>query len=256
LEISRQPQVISSVYGVFHARALLAPAPVHCDLNIQPFVEVPVNTGRPFTDRKPKILVLVGTSGAGKTECAQQLEQQGFYYREASQYTKAVTRTITSPDGPREVPFVRQDAPMREHCAAREELYREVGNDYAARKFVEELRRERPQSNYAVLSGVRKWEDVQYLRQQGYHVEVVALFRDSTAAFIYGRVRAIQERREDHPESLEEFIQLNAWEYSIGLGRLIHEADHVLVNSGDRRVLTWLLNTIVHGRPTIEEVSI
>jgi dephospho-CoA kinase len=219
-------------------------------------IEVPVNPLQPFTDRKPKILVLVGTSGAGKTECAQQLEEQGFYYREASKYTKAVTRTVTSPDGPREVPFVRQDLPMREHCATREDLYREVGNDYAARKFVEELRRERPQPNYAVLSGVRKSEDVDYLRQQGYHVEVVALFRDSTAAFIYGRVRAIQEGREDHPESLEEFIQLNAWELSIGLGRLIYEADHVLVNSGDRKVLRWLLNTIVHGRPTIEDVSV
>src|SRR5829696_284621 len=86
-------------------------------------IEVPVNTLRPFTDRQPKILVLVGTSGAGKTECAQQLEEQGFYYREASKYTKAVTRTVTSPDGPREVPFVRQDLPMREHCTARENLY-------------------------------------------------------------------------------------------------------------------------------------
>lgn len=185
----------------------------------------------------PPLWVIAGGSASGKTECARYLQECGYARFEASDYT---------------VPFVNQHLLMRPHCFAREELYRRLGNNYVARRVIGELNSGPSLADKIVISGIRKWEDIETLRQHR-PVEIVAVYRDLKECYEHGRIRAAEGGRVDHPTTLEEFIQLSSWEQSIGLGKLFFEADHHLVNVGSERILRWQLYHIVFAHPEAEE---
>jgi hypothetical protein len=118
----------------------------------------------------------------------------------------------------------------------------EKGFDYATRCALEDLNRLPTQPKKIVIEGIRTWEDINLLKQRG-PIVVIGIWRAAEAAYEHAR----QRRRDDAPHSFEEYVRGAAFEYSLGLGRVLYAADHILVNTGDISELTRTLLECVQG---------
>ena len=92
-----------------------------------------------------------------------------------------------------------------------------------------------------VVTGIRCWEDVEYFRDAGYPVKIIALFRSLLEAWKAGLARG----RGDHPAEFERFILLYGWEHWMGMGKLFFNADYFLINDGTEDGLYGQLARIV-----------
>ena len=167
------------------------------------------------------VLILIGPSGSGKSTCADYLvEQHKFQKFEASRRMTAV------------VPL---GLPQAERLKAIESFLTKNGRDYLGKCIVEDIQAHRGVANplqRIVISGFRTEEEVDAVRHL-FPCLVVGI----EASFEVRLSRLASRQRSDYSGSPGAFIRLSAWEYSLGLGRLIYHADRLLVND---RSLPWL----------------
>jgi Dephospho-CoA kinase len=106
---------------------------------------------------------------------------------------------------------------------------KEMGNDYFARMCKEYIKRIK---DVAIIDGVRSLEEAEYFKDFG-EVYIVAIHASPSTRF----KRALKRKREDDPESYEEFKKRDLRELGFGLGNLISLADYMLVNEYDKDYL-------------------
>lgn len=164
---------------------------------------------------------------AGKTSCGIYLAERGFTHIEASDYTK---------------PLLPGSGPVRERCLAREGLYEAFGADLAAQGILNSLGLLSEDSLHrVVITGTRTWEDIELLRASGFRVNIIAIYRPLPDAFEAG----LRRGRRDHPREFVHFVLLFAWETKIGLGKIMWEADRLIVNGGTEQELWQQVHEII-----------
>ncbi len=180
----------------------------------------------------PTIWAICGPTCSGKSECGRYLGALGAEWHEASEVVRV------------EVPL---DLLPWERFRRTELLFSERGKDYVARHLVEHVLSvggEQPpgSSRRVVITGFRAVEEVAFLRRQ-FPVKVAAMHAPVEMRYRWSRERA----RADGLNSIEDFVRASAWEYAIGLARLIYEADVVVLNCGSVEALQKAISDVVFG---------
>jgi dephospho-CoA kinase len=136
--------------------------------------------------------------------------------------------------------------PQPERLAAVEVFLKANGPGFLGRSVAEDILATELSSptdgQRVVVSGFRTVQEVEAIRRA---FPCVVIGVESSLEV---RLTRLTERgRNDHSGSQEAFIRLNGWEYSLGLGRLIYEADHILLNDGPLALLQAQLDTIARS---------
>lgn len=84
-------------------------------------------------------------------------------------------------------------------------------------------------SHCVVIDGARSEAEITRFRSAADSVVVIAVHAAPTVRF----QRLVQRHREDDPLTWEAFIERDARELAIGIGRVIAQADIMLINEGD-----------------------
>lgn len=163
----------------------------------------------------PLVVFLVGPTCCGKTDVAEKLVSCfGGSGIEASDFVKE-----SIPERPRVLDRLRDI----------DRLFLENGEDFVARRLHDETRRRivREGHKLVVVSGCRKRIERDVIAHE-FNSLCIAIHAESSLRFRWSASRA----RVDSPPDYETFLRASAWEFSIGLGRLLFECDHILVNDG------------------------
>lgn len=177
-----------------------------------------------------KVWVICGPTCSGKSECGRYLSSKGADWHEASVAMRA------------DVPL---ELPPWERFRRIEALFASKGRDYVARYLIEHALARyccQPCDRHLpiVVTGFRTVEEVACLRQQ-FHMRVIAVH-----APIEMRYRWSTERtRADGLGSMEDFVRATAWEYGLGLARLIYEADSIVINSSSLDALQQAISEVI-----------
>lgn len=172
----------------------------------------------------PFVVFVVGPTCCGKTEAGKHLERLGFTWIEPSQYIK------------KQIPL---DVPILTRLKMTETFFERVGRDFVARQLLAQVL-DCGHSGPFVVTGCRQPIEVQLLRPQ-FRVLVIALHADDSTRFARCSARA----RSDASVDFETFLRATAWEYSIGLAKIIEGADRILMNNGPVSDLQQAIETIV-----------
>jgi len=109
------------------------------------------------------------------------------------------------------------------------ELRRTFGDEIIAKRISEKIARDR--SRLIMIDGVRSLNEVEYFRKIFSNVIIVAVHASPQTRFH----RLLKRRREDDPQSWEEFVERDRRELKIGIGNVIALADVMLVNENISR---------------------
>jgi len=107
------------------------------------------------------------------------------------------------------------------------ELRREFGPAVIADRCIEKI--SRLSSPYVVIDGARSEEEINRFREAIGSVTVVAVHASPRTRFH----RLLQRGRRDDASTWEAFLERDRRELNVGLGRVIAQADIMLVNEGD-----------------------
>jgi len=178
---------------------------------------------------RPRALALVGMPGAGKSRCAQHLEERGFFqFRFGGIVVDEVARRgwPLTPDNERIV---------------REELRQNEGMDVIAKRALPILRQALETRPSVIIDGLYSWSEYKTLRAElGGLMVVVAVI--SARAIRYERLATRSER----PLSAEEAERRDHQEIEvIEKGGPIALADYFIVNEGTEAELLTALDSLV-----------
>ena len=162
-------------------------------------------------DGRPFALFIVGPTCCGKTEAGSHLAQQGFTWIEPSQFLKD------------RVPL---DVPILARLKMVDNFLESTGRDFVAKSLFSEVLRCKNRAPL-VITGCRQMVEVDSFRER-FQTVVVVLYSDDNTRF----ERCIRRGRTDTALNFETFLRATAWEYSLGLARLMFEADQILLNNG------------------------
>ncbi len=175
----------------------------------------------------PRALALVGMPGAGKTLCAQHLEERGFYqFRFGGIVTDEVVRRgqPLTPDNERTV---------------REELRRYEGMDAIAKRALPELQSALKTYNTLVIDGLYSFSEYKTLIHQ---LDLVMVAIACARHLRYERLKT----RPVRPLTPEEAQQRDIVEIeTIEKGGPIAIADYTLLNEGESSGLLAALDTLL-----------
>lgn len=158
----------------------------------------------------PPAIFVVGATCSGKSEIGRFLSTSGYMWIEPSKYVKE------------HIPI---DIPLIDRLRAVDKFFQKEGADYVAKRLIAEVLDApfRP----LVVTGCRQLVERDVLAEK-FRTAVIALHSSTRTRF----ERATSRARKDVAPDFATFVQASAWEYSLGLGRLIWEADAILENEG------------------------
>ena len=175
----------------------------------------------------PRALALVGMPGAGKTLCAQHLEERGYYqFRFGGIVTDEVVRRgkPLTPDNERTV---------------REEFRRNDGMDAIAKRALPELQNALKTRNSLVIDGLYSFSEYKTLVQQ---LDLIVVAIACARHLRYERLK----KRPVRPLTLEEAQQRDIVEIeTIEKGGPIAMADYTLLNEGESSELLAKLDALL-----------
>ena len=170
--------------------------------------------GRKRAKKKPRLIGLTGTNGAGKGEAAAFFQKKGFAYFSLSD----VIREELKKEGrvPSRNNMIQMGNQLRER----------FGADILARRVMERVK------GKAVIDSIRNPQELAFLRKQETFISIAI---DAPAELRYGRVK--ERGREESASTLEEFIAKEAEEMTNidkeqQLKNCIALADFKIVNDG------------------------
>ena len=155
-------------------------------------------------------VLIVGSTCTGKSEAGHHLSRRGFRWIEPSRFL---------------VEHVPLGLPLMDRLRAIDEFFRNQGPDYIANRMLAEALAVPSQS--VVITGCRQPVERDILIGR-FRTTVVALHSCTRTRYERTKLRA----RKDIAPDYATFIRASAWEYSLGLGRLVYEADSILENEG------------------------
>jgi hypothetical protein len=132
--------------------------------------------------------------------------------------------------------------PQAERIREIDDFFKRHGDAWIGHWLVDKVRQSGAQR--CAITGCRKTEEVRLLRT-AFATRVVALICSFERRFMF----ATERSRSDAPVQRAAFAQLSGWEYSLGLGRLIYEADDFAFNDSDPDALANTVSQIVDREP-------
>ena len=156
----------------------------------------------------PLAVLVVGATCSGKSEAGRFLSHRGFRWIEPSKYL---------------VQHVPLGMPVLERLNAVDRFFRDHGADYVAKKMLAEILQD--PSFPVVVTGCRQPIERDILNGP-FHTVVVGLHSSTRTRYERSKRRTRGDAAIDFPS----FVRASAWEYALGLGRLIFESDEVIEN--------------------------
>ncbi len=175
-----------------------------------------------------KIFALVGMPGSGKTEATLNLNDlklsrvvMGDVIREEMQKRK--------------IPINSRN--MREFMI---ELRDKEGMDIVARKCISKI--EKLNSNIVIIDGLRNFEEVEYFKKNLKTFKIIAV--KSSPETRYRRL--LDRKREDDSLDINLLKERDKKELSVGIGKVIENADYIIENEGTIKELQDEFKKIVY----------
>jgi dephospho-CoA kinase len=168
-----------------------------------------LNESRATSQDARLAVFIVGPTCSGKSEAGSHLSRKGFTWVEPSEFLKS------------KVPL---DIPVLERLQMVERFFEDAGRDYVAKRLLSDIIDGDKQPPF-VITGCRQTIEVECL-QTRLATLVIAVHSEDAVRFERSSSRA----RPDLAMNYETFIRATAWEYSIGLAKMIFEADDIIVN--------------------------
>ncbi|MEM0057196.1 MAG: AAA family ATPase [Candidatus Geothermarchaeota archaeon] len=107
-------------------------------------------------------------------------------------------------------------------------IRKEYGKDIIARFTVEKIVSEMPNAKVILVDGLRCFEEVEYFRKRGYRVVIIGVYASLKTRFN----RVLGRGRSDDVKTLEEFIEREKREVSLGLLDVFRRANYLFINEG------------------------
>lgn len=180
---------------------------------------------------KPPAIVVVGPTCSGKSEAGRMIQSLGFEWIEPGLVKE----------------YVPLEVPLLERLQRIDQFFEEHGDDAVAREILSRIESRDSRGTPIVVTGCRKPVERDVLRQ-AFRPRVLALHCSDRTRFARSQARV----RADSPSDYETFLRASAWEYAIGLGRLVLEADALVANDQSLSHLRSSLERIVRqmdGQP-------
>lgn len=107
-------------------------------------------------------------------------------------------------------------------------IRKEFGKDIIAKFTVEKIMNEAPNAKVILVDGIRCFEEVEYFKKRGYKVVIVGVYASLKTRFD----RILERSRSDDVRTLEEFIERERREISLGLLDVFRSANYLFINEG------------------------
>lgn len=159
-----------------------------------------------------RVMLVAGPSGSGKSVVARVLARAGFQVFELSRGIQQLLPTTP-------LSFEGRLSHLSKIYAAS-----------SGRVLIDLLLRELRaafRTHPVAIVGVRQVPEIEVIRAELFPPSIIAVY--APAAIRFGRVGG--RARPDAPASFDQFLKLTFWEYSLGLARIMYEADVLLENS-------------------------
>lgn len=156
----------------------------------------------------PPAIFVVGPTCTGKSEAGRCLNSAGFRWIEPSKFL---------------VEHVPLDLPLMDRLRTIDEFFRSNGPDYVAKRMLTEALA--GPSQPLVITGCRQLVERDILAGR-FRSVVIALHSSTRIRYERTMLRARRDLAPDYAT----FVRASAWEYSLGLGRLVYEADTIIEN--------------------------
>ena len=163
---------------------------------------------------KRRIFALVGMPGSGKTEATLILKDSIF--------SKVVMGDVIREEMKnKKIPINSKN--MREFMI---DLRKKEGMDIVARKCIRKI--ESLDSNIIIIDGLRNFEEVEFFKKNLESFKIIAVNTSSETRY----KRLLARKREDDSLDIELLKERDKKEISVGIGRVIEIADHIIDNEG------------------------